>query len=279
VVERIFDFSSSDVSESGLRTTMDFPVAIVTGGGTGVGRATSLQLARLGYSVVINYSRSKADAESTVAELLAAGGRAVCLQADVADDADCRRLAAVALETFGRIDVLINCAGTTEFIAFGDLDSVTSEMWDRLFRVNVTGAFQCARAVVDPMRRTGGGMIVNVSSVAAQLGQGSSIPYCCSKAALDNLTVSLARTLSPEIRVNGVAPGFIAGRWTQGGLGDRYDAIVNAWEKSLPLKRVCQPEDIADGIISLITGSRLVTGQTLTIDGGMMISGYQVKFD
>jgi 3-oxoacyl-[acyl-carrier protein] reductase len=129
------------------------------------------------------------------------------------------------------------------------------------------------------MRRIGGGMIVNVSSVAAQLGQGSSIPYCCSKAALDNLTVSLARTLAPEIRVNGIAPGFIAGRWTQAGLGDRYETVVQAWEKSLPLKRVCQPEDVADAIVSLITGSRLVTGQTLTVDGGMLIAGYQVKFD
>ena len=258
---------------------MESGVAIVTGGGTGVGRATALQLSKLGFRIVLNYSRSQAEAEATVAELQAAGGQAVCLHADVAIDADCRRLAAVALEHFGRIDVLVNCAGTTDFIPFPDLENVSTETWDRLFRVNVTGAFQCARAVVEPMRRIGGGMIVNVSSVAAQLGQGSSIPYCCSKAALDNLTVSLARTLAPEIRVNGIAPGFIAGRWTQAGLGDRYETVVQAWEKSLPLKRVCQPEDVADAIVSLITGSRLVTGQTLTVDGGMMIAGYQVKFD
>lgn len=258
---------------------MESGVAIVTGGGTGVGRATALQLSRLGFRIVLNYSRSQAEAEATVAELQAAGGQAVCLHADVGIDADCRRIAAVALEHFGRIDVLVNCAGTTDFISFSDLESVSTETWDRLFRVNVTGAFQCARAVVEPMRRIGGGMIVNVSSVAAQLGQGSSIPYCCSKAALDNLTVSLARTLAPEIRVNGIAPGFIAGRWTQAGLGDRYETVVQAWEKSLPLKRVCQPEDVADAIVSLITGSRLVTGQTLTVDGGMMIAGYQVKFD
>ena len=258
---------------------MESGVAIVTGGGTGVGRATALQLSKLGFRIVLNYSRSQTEAEATVAELQAAGGHAVCLHADVAIDADCRRLAAVALEHFGRIDVLVNCAGTTDFIPFSDLENVSTETWDRLFRVNVTGAFQCARAVVEPMRRIGGGMIVNVSSVAAQLGQGSSIPYCCSKAALDNLTVSLARTLAPEIRVNGIAPGFIAGRWTQAGLGDRYETVVQAWEKSLPLKRVCQPEDVADAIVSLITGSRLVTGQTLTVDGGMLIAGYQVKFD
>jgi 3-oxoacyl-[acyl-carrier protein] reductase len=129
------------------------------------------------------------------------------------------------------------------------------------------------------MRQSGGGCVINVSSVAAQLGQGSSIPYCCSKAALDNLTVSLARTLAPQIRVNGIAPGFIAGRWTQNGLGERYENIRQAYERSLPLQQVCQPADIADGIISLITGSRLVTGQTLVVDGGMLIAGYQVKFD
>lgn len=257
----------------------DHLAAIVTGGGTGVGRATALKLAALNYGVVINYSRSQAEAMATVAEIQAAGGRAVCLQADVSSDDDCRRLADAALESFGRIDVLVNCAGTTEFIPFSRLEDVSTETWIRLFQVNVVGAFQCARAVAEPMRRLGGGCIINVSSVAAQLGQGSSIPYCCSKAALDNLTVSLARTLAPEIRVNGIAPGFIAGRWTQNGLGEKYESIVQAYERSLPLKQVCQPEDIADGILSLITGSRLVTGQTLVVDGGMLIAGYQVKFD
>jgi 3-oxoacyl-[acyl-carrier protein] reductase len=128
------------------------------------------------------------------------------------------------------------------------------------------------------MQNAGGGMIVNVSSVAAQLGQGSSIPYCCTKAALDNLTVSLARTLAPQIRVNGVAPGFIAGRWTEAGLGANYDRIKQSYEKSLPLGRVCDPEDVAACILSLISGSLLVTGQTLTVDSGMMISGFHVKF-
>lgn len=254
-------------------------VVIITGGGTGVGRATSLAMARLGYHVVVNYSRSREDAEATVRDVEALGVRAAAVEADVANDSACREMVALAVRTFGRVDVLVNCAGTTEFIPFHDLDAVSDEIWDRLYRVNVVGAFHCARAVREPMLAAGGGVIVNVSSVAAQLGQGSSIPYCCTKAALDNLTVSLARTLAPQIRVNGVAPGFIEGRWTQGGLGARYDGIKQAYEKSLPMKSVCQPEDIADGIVSLITGSRLVTGQTLTVDAGMMISGFHVKFD
>ena len=254
-------------------------VAIVTGGGTGVGRATSLALAKLGCHVVVNYSRSREEAESTVQEIAALGVRALAVQADVADDTACRAMVSKTVETFGRIDILVNCAGTTEFIPFNDLDAVSDEAWLRLYKVNVVGAFHCARAVREPMLAAGEGIIINVSSVAAQLGQGSSIPYCCTKAALDNLTVSLARTLAPHIRVNGLAPGFIEGRWTQGGLGEKYDGIKQAYEKTLPLGRVCQPEDIADGILSLITGSRLVTGQTLTVDAGMMISGFQVKFD
>lgn len=253
-------------------------VAIVTGGGTGVGQATSKLLAKLGWSVVVNYSRSRAEAEATVAEIVAAGGRAIAVQADVAEDAACRMMVSKTVETYGRVDLLVNCAGTTDFIPFHDLDQVTDEVWHRIYQVNVIGAFHCARAVQEPLLASGGGQIINVSSVAAQLGQGSSIPYCCSKAALDNLTVSLARTLAPRIRVNGVAPGFIAGRWTRNGLGDRYDGLVAAYENTLPLGRVCTPEDIAQGIVSLATGSPLVTGQTLTVDGGMMISGFQVKF-
>ncbi|MBC7966512.1 MAG: SDR family oxidoreductase [Fuerstia sp.] len=254
-------------------------VIIVTGGGTGVGRATSLAMARLGYNVIVNFSRSRDEALATVKEIESLGVKALPFQADVADDAACRAMVAFALESLGRVDVLVNCAGTTDFIPFHDLDAVSDESWERLYKVNVVGAFHCARAVRQAMLAAGGGVIINVSSVAAQLGQGSSIPYCCTKAALDNLTVSLARTLAPQIRVNGIAPGFIEGRWTQGGLGSKFDSIKQAYEKTLPLGRVCQPEDIADGIVSLITGSRLVTGQTLTVDAGMMISGFQVKFD
>ncbi len=193
--------------------------AIITGGGTGVGRATALQLAGLGYAVAVVYSRSQAEAEGTVAELVALGGRALAVRADVAVDAECRAMVGQVVAALGRVDVLVNCAGTTAFIPFDNLDAVTDEVWDTLFHVNVLGAFHCARAVRAAMLENGGGQIINVSSVAAKLGQGSSIPYCASKAALDSLTVSLARTLAPQIRVNAVAPGFITGRWLEGGLG------------------------------------------------------------
>lgn len=252
--------------------------ALVTGGGTGVGRATALQLARQGCRVAINYSRSREEAEATVAELRHIGVEALAIQADVANDSEVRVLVGQTVERFGRLDVLVNCAGTTEFIPFGELDRVTDDAWQRIYQVNVVGPFHCARAVRAPMLAAGGGSIVNVSSVAAQLGQGSSIPYCCSKAALDNLTIALARTFAPHIRVNGVAPGFITGRWLEQGLGENYEQTREAFARSLPLGRVCDPEDVAEAILSLITGSSLVTGQTLTVDSGMRIAGFAAKF-
>lgn len=247
--------------------------AIVTGGGTGVGRATALALARRGCSVAVNYSRSAAEAEQTTADLKALGVRAVPVQADVADDAACRRLVARAVQEFGRLDVLVNNAGTTVFVPHADLDAVGADDWTHLLGVNLIGPFQMARAAKSAMEAAGAGAIVNVSSVAGIAGIGSSIPYCASKAGLNMLTVILARTLGPKIRVNAVAPGFITGRWLAGGLGAGYDAVKQAMETRSPLGRVCDPEDVAAVIVALIADADLVTGQILPVDGGMLIAG------
>jgi len=253
-------------------------VAIVTGGGTGVGRATTALLSAAGCHTVITYSKSQAEAEATAAALTTDNVRVLAKQADVTDDAACRRMVAETVAELGGVHILIQCAGTTDFIPFDQIDQVTDDVWQRLFQVNVVGAFHCARAVREPMVASGGGIIVNVSSVAAQIAQGSSIPYCASKAALDNLTISLARTFAPHIRVNGVAPGFITGRWLENGLGETYERVKQAFERSLPLGRVCDPGDVAAAILSLVTGSRLITGQTLVVDSGMLIAGFQAKF-
>ena len=250
---------------------MPTPVAIITGGGTGVGRATALSLARLGYSLLINYSRSQAEAEQTVADALALGAKAILFRADVADDAQCRSMVDAVVDAFGRIDVLVNCAATTRFIDAANLDAVTDDDWHRIFDVNLLGPFHCIRAVKQPMLNSGGGQIVSVSSIAAVLGKGSSIPYAASKAALNNVTVALARELAPHIRVNAVAPGFITGRWLEQGLGAGYEAAKRFAEERTPLQRVCVPEDVADAIVSLITGSKMITGQVLTCDGGMTL--------
>ncbi len=245
-------------------------VAIVTGGGTGVGRATSLQLAAEGCAVLVNYSRSEAEAAETVQAIKQAGGRALPCKADVAENSQVRTMVDAATGEFGRLDLLVNNAGTTEFIPFNDLDEANAEVWERIFRVNVTGAFQVSRAAARAIESTSGkGHIVNVSSIAGLNATGSSIPYAASKAALNNMTVALARTLAPAIRVNAVAPGFITGRWLQSGLGANYDATRDAFNAKLPLGRVCDPEDVADAILSLLTGSELVTGQILPCDSGM----------
>ncbi len=248
-------------------------VAIITGGGTGVGRATALELASRGCAVVVNYSRSRDDAEATAAEVESEGVPALPFQADVADDAACRAMVEATQRELGRVDVLVQSAGVTSFIPHADLDAVTSDDWQRILGVNLIGAFQMARAVKAPMDAAGGGAIVNVSSVAGIAGVGSSIPYCASKAAMNNLTITLARVLAPRIRVNAVAPGFITGRWLEGGLGSAYEPIKKAMEAKAPLGRVADPEDVAAAIVSLICGSDLVTGVVLPVEGGMLISG------
>jgi 3-oxoacyl-[acyl-carrier protein] reductase len=250
---------------------LDGRAAIVTGGGTGVGRATALDLARQGCGVVVNYSRSKDAAEATAAEASALGVKAVACRADVADDADCRALVERALRELGALHVLVNNAGITVFIPHAELDRVGDEDWERLLAVNLKGPFQCARAARAAMEAGGGGEIVNVSSVAGIIGIGSSIPYCSSKAALNSLTLTLARVLAPKIRVNAVAPGFIEGDWLKQGLGPAYDVVKSAVEQRSALGRVCQPQDVSDAILSLITGSDLVTGQVLACEGGMLL--------
>jgi 3-oxoacyl-[acyl-carrier protein] reductase len=245
--------------------------AIVTGGGTGIGRATSLALGRLGCAVLVNYSRSKSEAEATAREIEGLGVKALAHAADVADDGACRGMVEVAVRAFGRLDILINSAGVTKFLGPAEIDAVTDADWRRILDVNVLGPFLCARAARDAMLAGGGGQIINVSSVAAFSGKASSIPYAASKAALNNLTISLARSLAPQIRVNAVAPGPVTGRWLKEGYGDSYDAAIRAMERKSPLGRVSQPEDVADAIISLLTGSDMITGQVLVCDGGMLI--------
>lgn len=248
--------------------------ALVTGAGTGVGRATALQLAARGCSVLVNFQRSREAAHEVAEQVRAAGVAGVAMQGDVAEDADCRALVARAASEFGRLDVLVNNAGTTVFVPHAELDKLGDDAWSRIFAVNVKGPFQCARAARDLLKQHGGGEVVNVSSVAGLIGTGSSIAYCASKAALNNLTLTLARVLGPEIRVNAVAPGFITGPWLREGLGAAaYEAIKAQIERRVALGRVCEPSDVADAILALIEGSDLVTGQVLPVDGGMTIAG------
>lgn len=243
-------------------------VAVVTGGGTGIGRATALALARAGCrGVVVTWSRSAAEAESAVAELAAAGCEAVAERVDVADDARVRGLAERVLSRFGRVDVLVNNAGTTRAVPHADLDALTDDVFHHVLDVNVVGPFRVARAFAGPLRRARGA-VVNVASISGYRAGGSSIAYGVSKAGLLQLTRSLAATLAPEVRVNAVAPGTVATRWQAGLHGEEGFAERAAAERrTVPLRRTAGPEHVAQAVLGLLAMD-LVTGEAIIVDGG-----------
>jgi 3-oxoacyl-[acyl-carrier protein] reductase len=246
--------------------------SVITGGGTGVGAATALALARRGYNVAIGYSRSAADAEDVVAQCRAQGADAVAVQGDVADDAACRAIVETAVARFGRVDALVNSAGTTQFVPLSDLEGQSAADFQKVYAVNVVGPYQMARAAAPHMRRGGAGAIVNVSSVGSLNGNGSSYSYVTSKAALNTLTLALARNLAPEIRVNAVLPGLIETRWLKVGLGDEaYRRVRDGWADVSALGKACTADDVAQTIVWLLTDAALVTGQLLTVDGGFLL--------
>jgi len=237
-------------------------VALVTGSATGIGRAAALRFAKHGYAVAVNYSKSAQDAEETLSEVKKLKVPGILCQANVADDQAVRAMVQRCQTELGGLDVLVNNAATTRFVDFKDLDALTDEVWNELFQVNVKGAFYCCRAAL-PLLQARGGCIVNVGSVAGLSGDGSSIPYAASKAALHSLTKSLARTFSPTVRINAVAPGPVLTRWLAGHM-ERVEKYV----QTAPMRRAASPDDIADVIEFLALGNSLMTGQVVVMDGG-----------
>ena len=245
-------------------------VAVVTGSSVGVGRATAHLLATKGCRVVINYKKGLAEAEETAELCRAAGSAAWVVQADVSKDGECRQLIQSAIEQFGQLDILVNNAGTTEFIPFDDFEALTEEVWENIFRTNVYGTFYCIRAAVPHLKQSGQGAIVNVSSIAGIQGTGSSIAYAASKAAVNNMTKALARTLGPEIRVNAVAPGAIDTRWIRRGIGEGgYNTLREIYQKTAPLREIVSAEAVAETIVWLVEGARMTTGEVITVDAGV----------
>ena len=236
-------------------------VALVTGSSSGIGAAIVSTLAERGVRIVVNSASSVEAGE----QLAAALPDAIYVQADVADVASAERLVAQATERYGRLDIVVNNAGTTAVIPHHDLDAATNEFWERILHVNVLGTWNVIRAAVPHLRAAGDAVVLNITSLAGVRPVGSSIPYAVSKAALNHLTVLLANVLGPEIRVHAVAPGLIDTPWTA-----EWDALRDSVRDVAPLRRTGSPQDVADACVGLIM-ARYATGQVLVVDGGMAL--------
>ena len=248
--------------------------AIVTGSASGLGAATASILAKGGGRVVINYSSSQKEAEQTADLCRSAGAEVVVVQGDVSRDEDCRRIVAAAAP-WGRLDALVNNAGTTKHVPHDNLDGLSAEDFQRLFGVNTIGPFQmvrAARSLLEAGAKASGraSSVVNVSSVAGISGIGSSVAYAASKGALNTITLSLARALAPSIRVNAVCPGYIDTPWFTKGRGEAgarqvRDSVV----ARVPLKVASSAEDIAQVVCFLATPqSSNMSGEVVRIDAG-----------
>jgi 3-oxoacyl-[acyl-carrier protein] reductase len=244
------------------------PVALITGSATGIGRSAAIALAKNGYDTVVNFSRSQDAARLTAEQCEAAGAHALLYRCDVSDDAAVRAMLEATAKAFGRLDVLINNAGTTVDIEPKNFDAMTVEDWNRVFNVNVLGLFLVTRAAAPLLKKSPNGCIVNTCSIAGLRPSAQPLPYAASKAAVANLTKTLANALGPQIRVNAVAPGWIEGDWMKRTLAENYDGLMARRAKYTPLQRCCTEDDVADSMLSLILHNRFVTGEIIIVDGG-----------
>lgn len=246
-------------------------VVIVTGGTGGLGRAICVRLARDGMRIILGHRSKSAEAEAVIDECISAGGAAAAVEADVDSNDDCMRTAAAAIERWGAIHGLVNCAGRTKVVAHHDLDGLSSADFEAIFRTNLVGAFQMVRACEPAMRRHGDGVVVNISSLAGLDGSGSSVAYAASKAALNMMTKSLARALAPAIRINTICPGFMATPWFGNMLeAEAFARLVEAQAARAPLQRNGEPDEIAEGVAFFLgIGGRNITGSVLVSDAGL----------
>ncbi len=244
--------------------------AIVTGAQSGIGEAAAVKLAAHGANVIVNYLDDQEAGERVAQRCSGLGVTALALKADVSSDSDCRWLAAEAVAATGRIDILVNCAGVTKHARHADLDALQAEDFLTVYKVNLVGPWQMTRACAPHMKAGCWGAVVNIASIAALHGIGSSAAYAASKGALLTATKSLARSLAPEIRVNAISPGFVGTPWFSRRMGkDAYAAMIENVESTTPLAYAASAEDIAEGILFLVgAGARTMTGQNLVMDAG-----------
>ncbi|MCH7842375.1 MAG: SDR family oxidoreductase [Chloroflexi bacterium] len=251
-------------------------VIIVTGSATGLGAAIVKQLAAKEARVVINYTKSEKEAHDTEAVCDYLGAESLLCKADVSVDEDCRRMAAEAVEKWGRIDGLVNNAARSVFADSKDLEALSAQQFMDVYSVNVVGAYQMTRAVAPHIKAQGDGSIVNVSSISALTGAGSSIAYVASKGALNTMTTALARALAPEIRVNAVLPGAFPSRWWSEGLGEQgAKTLFEKFTDQVPLQAVADVDSVAKTVVWLLEDAGYITGEMIKIDSGMHLLGFQ----
>src|SRR5262249_5197177 len=224
-----------------------------------------IQFAKEGLAVAVNYSRSEPEAQATLADVRRIGVPAILCSCNVSDDASVRQMVQRCLQELGGLDILVNNAATTRFIDHSRLDELNDEVWDEILNVNLKGPFYCCRSAM-PLLQERSGAVVNVTSIAGLQGNGSSIPYAASKAALNCMTKSLARAFAPKVRVNAVAPGPVLTRW----LADHGEQVAR-YVEATPMRRAATADDIADAVAFLALGTTLVTGQVLVVDGGRTV--------
>jgi 3-oxoacyl-[acyl-carrier protein] reductase len=243
--------------------------ALVTGASTGIGRAEAIALARAGYDVAINYSRSEDEARKTADACEQAGAATLLVRCDVSDEDDVRAMIEAIKARFGRLDVLCNNAGTSITKLAWEFEKVTAEEWDRVFGVNVKGVFLVTKHATPLLRQSDDACIVNTNSFVGARPGPQPLPYSASKGALWTMTKALAGALGRSgIRVNGVAPGWMEGEWMERMLGDSYDKLMTQRAKQTPLQRVVDAEDVAEAAMSLIQMNKSVSGVIMVIDGG-----------
>ena len=253
---------------------MTKPVAIVTGGSRGVGAEVSILLAKKGWNLAITCSSSMDAAKEICQDCETLGAETIVIQADVSQPDLCAKTVKDTIDEFGKLDALINNAGTTKFNAHDNLEGLSKEDFLGLYAINTVGPYMMIKESREYLAKSDNPSVVNVASIAGVLGIGSSVAYAASKGALINMTKSLARALGP-IRVNAICPGFIQGDWLKNGLGEEtYELVKKTTEENVPLNLTCTAEQVAETICYFVESGSTITGETLLLDGGMHLGKY-----